>query len=189
MVLLLALLTRIGKLVHEFKIVKIIIKGTFITLLITCLITNQSISMVFSEIFNNKLSSKAYKVQLIKEFIDKEEPKNRNFNFLAPENNYIHWKLDESRHGFPQKAVFRNISKGKMDKLIYENRSLDFKFILPTKNQLCETLNNNAPPYIITKKNDYSFNCLKQKNSKYELLVSTSKLNKNNIFIFKRIYK
>ena len=156
--------------------------------LITCLITNQSIPRSISEIFNNKISSKSYKVKLIKEFIDQEKTKSGTFEFLAPQNNYIHWKLDESRHGFPQKAIVRNIAEGKIDKLINENNKLNYKFLLPTSNLLCETLNNNSPQYIITENNDYSFNCLKEKPSKYKLL-STKKLNKHNIFIFKKIYQ
>ena len=51
-----------------------------------------------------------------------------------------------------------------------------------------DLLNKNSPKYIITERNDYSFNCLKQKTSKYKLLT-TSNLNKNNIFIFKRNYQ
>ena len=186
MVILLAITTRINKMVYKYEFFKKIIKNIFILLLITCLITNQSIIGALSEIFDNKSSIKSYKVQLIKDFFEKEKIKNSNYEFLAPEDNYIHWKLDESRHGFPQKAIFRNISEGKMDELINDNKILDYKFLLPTKTKLCNTLNNDSPKYIITKYNDYSFNCLKEKNSKYTLL-STTKLNKNNIFIFKRI--
>ncbi len=188
MVLLLVLTIRINKKIYQFHIFKIIGKIIFIIVLTTCLITNQSIPNALSEIFNHKISSKSYKVELIKEFIDQEKSKSGSFEFLAPEDNYIHWKLDESRHGFPQKAIFRNISNGKMDKLINDNKSLNYKYLLPTKIQLCEILNKNSPKYIITEKNDYSFNCLKQKTSKYKLLT-TSNLNKNNIFIFKRNYQ
>ena len=185
MVLLLVLTIRINKKIYKFHIFKIVGKIIFITVLTTCLITNQSIPNALSEIFNHKISSKSYKVELIKEFFDQEKSKSGSFEFLAPENNYIHWKLDESRHGFPQKAIFRNIYNGKMDKLINDNKNLNYEYLLPTKIQLCEILNKNSPKYIITEKNDYSFNCLKQKTSKYKLLT-TSKLNKNNIFIFKK---
>ena len=188
MVIFLALITKLDKIIYNYQIFKITIKNVFIILLITCLITNQSIPGALSEIFNNKISSKSYKVQLVKDFINQEKLKSENVGFLAPEDNYIHWKLDESRHRFPQKAIFRNISEGKMDKVINENKSLDYKFLLPTSIKLCETLNKYSPKYIITRNNDYSFNCLIQKNSKYKLL-STKKLNKNNIFIFKSIYQ
>ena len=188
MVIFLALITKLDKIIYNYQIFKITIKNVFIILLITCLITNQSIPEALSEIFNNKISNKSYKVQLVKDFINTEKLKSENVGFLAPEDNYIHWKLDESRHRFPQKAIFRNISEGKMDKVINENKSLDYKFLLPTSIKLCETLNKYSPKYIITRNNDYSFNCLIQKNSKYKLL-STKKLNKNNIFIFKSIYQ
>ena len=156
-------------------------------LLVVCLITNQSVPNTINEFFNNNISRKIYKVQLIEEFINKERINNSNIGFLAPESNYIHWKLDESRHGFPQKAVFRNISRGKMDDLINKNSELNYNFLLPTSNQLCETLNSEAPQYIITSNNDFSFNCLREVSSKYKLLSTTEKLNKNNIFIFKKI--
>ncbi len=188
MVLFLALITKLDKIIYNYQIFKIIIKNIFIILLITCLITNQSIPGALSEIFDKKISSKSYKVKLVKDFINQEKLKSENVGFLAPEDNYIHWKLDESRHRFPQKAIFRNISEGKMDKVINENKNLDYKFLLPTRIKLCETLNKYSPQYIITRNNDYSFNCLIQKNSKYKLL-STKKLNKNNIFIFKSIYQ
>ena len=188
MVLFLALITKLDKIIYNYQILKIIIKNIFIILLITCLITNQSIPGALSEIFDNKISIKSYKIQLVKDFINQEKLKSENIGFLAPEDNYIHWQLDESRHRFPQKAIFRNISEGKMDKVINENKKLGYKFLLPTRIKLCDTLNKYSPQYIITRNNDYSFNCLTQKNSKYKLL-STKKLNKNNIFIFKSIYQ
>ena len=155
-------------------------------LLIICLITNQSLPNIISDLLNDNISNKSYKVQLIKQFMEKERIENDTIGFLAPENNYIHWKLDESRHGFPQKAVFRNITEGKMDKLITDNNNLNYKFLLPTKNKLCEILNINAPRYIITQKDDYSYNCLKQRSSKYKLLSTNKELYSNNLFIFKR---
>ncbi len=185
-VILLAIVARLNKIIYKFKVIKQAIKSLSITLLIVCLITNQSISNTIAEIVDNKISTKSYQVKLIKEFFNKEKIKNGNLGFLAPENNYIHWKLDESRHGFPQKAVFINIAKGKMDNVIKQHDNLNYKFLLPTKNQLCKTLNKNAPEYIITKNNDYSFNCLTQISSEYKLLSSTKKLNDNDIFIFKR---
>tara|TARA_B100001250_G_C19798578_1_gene789902 strand:- start:1210 stop:2559 length:1350 start_codon:yes stop_codon:yes gene_type:complete len=188
-VILLAVITRISKLIHNFHIIKISIRSISMILLIVCLITNQSVINALNEVFSKKVSTKSYKVKLIKDFIDKEKVENESFNFLAPENNYIHWKLDQSRHGFPQKAVFRNISQGKIDDIINKNSKLNYKFLLPSKKQLCETLNKNAPQYIITKNNDYSFRCLTQNSSQYNLLSKTKKLNKNNIFIFKRIYE
>ena len=156
-------------------------------LLIVCLFTNQSLPNTINELVSDKISRKSYKLELIKEFINQERRNNGKIGFLAPENNYIHWKLDESRHGFPQKAVFRNIAKGKMDNLINQNNKLNYKFLLPTQNQLCGTLNTNGPNYIITKNKDYSFNCLIKNSSKYELLSRNKRLNENNIFIFKRI--
>ena len=76
--------------------------------------------------------------------------------------------------------------EGKMDTLINKYNRLNYQFLLPTKNQLCETLRTNAPEYLITEKNDYSFNCVRKDKSKYKLLTSTQKLNNNSIYIFKR---
>ena len=156
-------------------------------LMITCLITNQSLPNTLKEIFTDKITLKSYKLDLIKDFITQERIQDKNYGFLAPNNNYFHWKLDESRHGFPQKAVLRNIADGKMDVLINKHKKLDYKFLLPNKDQICETLNTNGPEYLITEKNDYSYNCMKKDASKYKLLSSTQKLNQNNIYIFKRL--
>ena len=185
-VILLSLIARLNKTITNLIFFKVITKSIFSMLLIVCLITNQSLPKTLNELTGKKESSKSFKVQLIKEFIDQKRIKNEKIGFLAPNSNYIHWKLDESRHGFPQKAVFRNISKGKMDDLIIKYQMLDFNFLLPTKNKLCQTLIKNAPQYIITENNDYSFQCLKQRSSKYKLISSTQELNDNNIFIFKK---
>ena len=185
-VLLLSILTRLNLTINIHNILKTTFTSFFVALLIICLITNQSIPSAINEITNKKISYKSYKVELIKEFLVQERTKTKNLGFLAPENNYVHWKLNESRHGFPQKAVYRNIIKGKMDNLITNNNKLNYKFLLPTKAELCQTLNANAPEYVITENNDFSYNCLKQNSSRYELLIDTEKLNKNNIFIFKR---
>jgi len=188
-VLLLSILTRLNRIINIHNILKSTFTSVFVALLIICLITNQSIPSAINEITNKKISYKSYKVELIKEFLVQERTKTKNLGFLAPENNYVHWKLNESRHGFPQKAVYRNIIKGKMDNLITNNNKLNYKFLLPTKAELCQTLNANAPEYVITENNDFSYNCLKQNSSRYELLTDTEKLNKNNIFIFKRFNK
>ena len=185
-VLLLSILTRLNRIINIHNILKTTFTSVFVALLIICLITNQSIPSAINEITNKKISNKSYKVELIKEFLVQERTNTKNLGFLAPENNYLHWKLNESRHGFPQKAVYRNIIKGKMDNLITNNNKLNYKFLLPTKAELCQTLNANAPEYVITENNDFSYNCLKQNSSRYELLTDTEKLNKNNIFIFKR---
>ena len=185
-VLLLALLARINKQINNFHILKYTIKNIFILALIVCLVTNQSLPNAINEISNKNMTNKSYKLNLTKEFLDQERIKSDKFGFLAPNDNYIHWKLDESRHGFPQKAVFRNIANGRMDKLTKKFDNLDYKFLLPNKAQLCETLSKNGPEYIITERNDFSFNCLKKKSSEYKLLTSTKKLNENNIYIFKR---
>ncbi len=185
-VILLAILAKLNRIIQNFKILKKIIKSIFIILLVGCLITNQSIPNTINELYKRKPSEKSRKVQLIKEFVDDKRLKNEKIGFLVPESNYIHWKLDESRHGFPQKAVFINIAKGRMDSVIDKYDKLNYSFLLPTKTRLCKTLNLNAPEYVITKKNDYSFNCLKENSSNYKLLSQTLKLNENNIFIFKR---
>ena len=185
-VLLIAIIKRLNKIINNFYIIKITIKSIFIILLISCLITNQSIPNTIRSIFNKNISRKEYKLELIEDFLTQERQDKGNIDFLAPNNNYIHWKLDESRHGFPQKAVFRNIAEGKMDSLINSNKNLSYRFLLPNKDLLCETINENAPEYLITEKNDYSFNCLKKDSSKYKLMSYTQKLNQNNIYIFKR---
>ena len=185
-VLLLSILIRLNRIININNILRTTFTSFFVALLIICLITNQSIPSAINEITNKKISNKSYKVELIKEFLVQERTKNKTLGFLAPENNYLHWKLNESRHGFPQKAVYRNILKGKMDNLITKNNKLNYKFLLPTKAELCQTLNANAPEYVITENNDFSYSCLKQNSSRYELLTETEKLNRNNIFIFKR---
>jgi len=185
-VLLLAILARLDKLIYDFHIIKIIFKNISFFILIVCLVTNQSIPNAINEITNRKSSSKSYKLILIKEFVNQEKKKGDSIRFLAPESNYIHWKLDESRHGFPQKAVFRNIAQGKMDKLINKYNKLNYRFLLPTSQDLCETLNKEGPEYIISENNSYSLSCLKEKSSKYKLISKNQKLKENNIHIFKK---
>ena len=185
-VLLLAVSARINNLIYNYYTFRFTIKSIFLVSLIGCLITNQSLPNTFDEILNKNISSKSYKLKLLDDYFTKEKVKNKNVSFLAPNDNYIHWNLDESRHGFPQKAVFRNISNGKMDYLISKFKRLDYKFLLPEKKNLCKVLNKNAPEYIITQYNDYSFKCLQKKSSKYKLSTSNQTLNENNIYIFKK---
>ena len=184
--MLITILTTLDRLNNNFRFIKTTLKTLASILLVICLITNQSIPNTFKEFLNQDTSYKSHKLKIIKEFISKETTNNGSFRFLAPESNYIHWQLDESRHGFPQTSVFRNIANGKMDNVIERYKDLDYKFLLPMQEQLCEALNINAPQYIITELNDFSFNCLKQTSSNYKLFTSNNKLEKNNIFIFKR---
>tara|TARA_Y100001968_G_scaffold46755_1_gene36907 strand:- start:2529 stop:4058 length:1530 start_codon:yes stop_codon:yes gene_type:complete len=188
-VLLISILTRLDKIIYNYRFLKTNIRILFTLVMLICLVTNQSIPRTIKEITNKNITEKEYKVELIKEFIKKETNSTQSFKFFAPEDNYLHWRLHQPRHGFPQTAVFRNIAKGKMDNVIDKNNDLNYNFILPKKKDLCKTVIQKSPEYIITENNDYTFICLSEHSSKYKLIDSNQNLPKRNIYIFKRIPK
>jgi len=79
-------------------------------------------------------------------------------SFLAPHNAYIHWKLNESRHGFPTPAHTMHIEWG-----WWENFPTSNNFFTP-KNyvQYCQEIVNSRIELILIEPNSPIFGCLEK---------------------------
>ena len=85
-------------------------------------------------------------VKDIRKYIDLREKNNLGKDFLHISNMYVHWKLDESRYGFPHAANIGHISSNKWKNL---NDFYDFK--LPkNKDDICKQLNESGISIIFT---------------------------------------
>ena len=68
--------------------------------------------------------------------------------FLAPENMYLHWKLNESRHGFPHAANTNQIYDG-----LWANTTGTFVFRTPnSQNAYCQEVKKSAIELIVLSK-------------------------------------
>ena len=89
---------------------------------------------------------------------------NNNKSFLALDDMYVHWKLRESRHGFPHAAHIRHISRGWWEEIESNN-----KLKTPSNNNdLCKMLNKEGPDIIFDKADTKLLNCLSHENSNYK---------------------
>jgi hypothetical protein len=80
-------------------------------------------------------------------------------SFLAPSSMYLHWKLDQSRHGFPHAAMTGFIHDGFWEKATRPS-SLGFQFPI-SATEYCEQLINNGPQEVIDTATSPSIQCLK----------------------------
>lgn len=99
-------------------------------------------------------------------------------DFLYVTNMYVHWKLSESRHGFPHAANIDHIGRGWWDKLERTN-ILNFPY---SREDLCNKLQHSEIHIIFTELNSFSFECMNQIPQKYK------QENLNNVYIFSKVY-
>tara|TARA_Y100001968_G_scaffold332339_1_gene390147 strand:- start:821 stop:2371 length:1551 start_codon:yes stop_codon:yes gene_type:complete len=106
------------------------------------------------------------------------------YSFLVTQNNLAHWKLNESRHGFPHAAVFGRISrKSKSFQEIYKIKTLnDSSFLMPKTEEMCSTLLINAPEITFVPPDSSEQRCL----DKYPREFIKVKAKNKNITSYKR---
>ncbi len=133
----------------------------------------------------NDLRNNQFKI--IKNFIKNERALRKDITFLFPCNNFFHWKLSESRHGFPMAAVYRNISQGKLDESLERFPNLKFNYIMTKSENLCDVLIEKGPDLIFTNKNmdgNFTYDCL-EKSNKYALDKNQKALGKIKWLVFR----
>ena len=154
-------------------------------ILIISLITDKSITSSIKHVLHGDGEYKKESLIVVSNFLSsKDDPS--EYSFLFPEDNYYHWKLSQSRHHFPQAAVYKNIRMGIFDKVINANPDLEFEYILPRQKDLCNTLKAKGPKLIFTKFNDFSYKCLSSSPESYRLLKGENKLEELNLYVFQK---
>ena len=87
-------------------------------------------------------------------------------SFLAPENMYIHWKLKESRHGFPHAAHTYSIVRN----LWIENSKLSSYKFPNSLNSYCSLIEKSSIDLIVLKDSSViPSGCFTLSTSKYKL--------------------
>lgn len=129
-------------------------------------------------------------VTKISKFLEKEKNKSierNSISFLYPTNMYVHWALDQSRHGFPHHANTIQIFNGWFKDLKFKN-PID----LPYNNyQYCNKIQNQGPLLIIT---DNFINgdsgpineCFKNKLSNYKFYEIIKIKDNQSLLIYKK---
>ncbi len=161
------------------------IRNIFLVIIMTAsILTDKSLTKAIIEVTYGNGHNKIQKLSLVQSVLHSEKS-NKDIDFLFPENNYIHWKLDQSRHGFPQKIVYRNITNGKMEKVSNAYNEQKNNFLLPSKNDLCSVIIKKAPDIVFTYENSFTAKCLESHASIYKKeFINHS--NKFKIKAFKR---
>lgn len=98
-------------------------------------------------------------------------------DFLYVTNMFVHWELNEPRHGLPHASNFDHIGRGWWSS-IEKTNILDFPY---NRQDLCNKLKDSNIHIIFTELNSLSFECLKKYSNKY------TEQNYNNIYIFEKI--
>lgn len=97
-------------------------------------------------------------------------------SFLAPENMYIHWKLNEPRHGFPSAAVTYAIVRD----LWVTKETLNSYGFMNSANQYCSKVEDSDIDFILLKDTSpIPEKCFESKRTKY-ILKDTLKI-KNSV--------
>lgn len=145
---------------------------------------SQFLFSTFSYYNKNLLIKKESDYQALKVFIDSERELSKT-DFLFPLNNYIHWKMNESRKGFPMAAVFKNITKGNFDKVYLKTKNLYYEYLLSDKKSLCRKLSENGTDIIISYYGDFTYQCL-DRSKDYILDTKEKDLSNRNLYVFRK---
>tara|TARA_B100000886_G_scaffold331405_1_gene282876 strand:+ start:433 stop:2079 length:1647 start_codon:yes stop_codon:yes gene_type:complete len=121
-------------------------------------------------------------LKLVQEFLNKRKDQNLTTDFLYPTGMYIHWKLNEPRHGFPNAANFLYIYDS-----YWENIKLGiFKKEDYSYEGFCKVLAENSPSIVFGGENSYEKSCLS--NPKYERkILFIGKNNFEKLFAITRL--
>ena len=98
-------------------------------------------------------------------------------DFLYVTNMYVHWKLMESRHGFPHAANIDHIGRGWWGS-VEKTTILEFPY---SREDLCNKLQRSQISVIFTELNSFSFECMKKIPQEYK------QDNYENIYYFSKI--
>ncbi len=152
--------------------------GKFILILLLLSLTRTEISK--TAYYLSKVPSlhpHQNKLEQIKLFLSKRKSKEEETDFLDPQGMYSHWKLEESRHGFPVALVVDNIFRGEWSGV---DRVLD---VIPyTRQQLCKKLQNDAPSIIFIEEDSEEEQCLESVKFNYD--ISNIGVIKENITLY-----
>ena len=116
----------------------------------------------------------------IRKYINQREKNNLGKDFLHISNMYVHWKLDESRYGFPHAANIGHITENK-----WTNLKKFYDFELPkNKDDICKKINDSGISIIFTDKKSGSIeNCFNNKDSNY-IGLDSNKFNSKELKAF-----
>ena len=111
---------------------------------------------VYRNIINNQVNEVSDLVNQYKSVYGNE------ISFLAPESNFLHWRLNESRHGFPISSIYTSLANNRKninqipEKLIRKN----IPFIYAKQKNLCKEILNNSPDLLLIKPSSFEEKCI-----------------------------
>lgn len=115
--------------------------------------------------------------QDISAIVHTREKRGLSTTFLHVSHMYTHWRLNQSRHGFPHAANFGQIEANWLESLEHERIQLiDFPY---SKSQLCDKILVNGPTVVVADKGSSTYHCLTSNLSTYRFLVSPSLVTPN----------
>lgn len=108
--------------------------------------------------------SQEYKLKEITAFLGERHVLSRRIDFLDIGDMYSHWRLSESRHGFPHAQNMQHIILGWYSS-IYRMQHIMFPY---TREELCHQVIERGPS-VVFMQFSYMFSCLLSKESRYLL--------------------
>lgn len=118
---------------------------------------------------------------LVKKTLD-HQPKNQR-NFICPQSMYIHWRLNESRHGFPHTANTIHI----IDYMWWKNVRVPYGFKMPiNKSQYYQMMDMSGPLFVFDLVQSSSVACMNPSSSAYFKFNRIELKDGRSLIIYKR---
>ncbi len=160
----------------DFTILLLLIFLTFLT------VKSEFLSTIYK--FGN-ISEQHYldpDLKAVTEYLEQRKDKNLSHDFFHPYGMYVHWKLEESRKGFPHSANLGHINN---------NDIKEFNYGVNSENQfspegVCKRIINNGPSIIFISEDKPEEICLRKNNIYYLDKKIKNKLTGNSLSVFIR---
>ena len=120
--------------------------------------------------------------EYVKELVKDRKKQGLPADFLHVNSMYFHWKLGESRHGFPSAANIEHINWGwwaKLDKNETNN-------LYTTSDELCQAFQKKGPTLIFIERNSLSFNCLSSPGTFYNESGGSPEVSSNEALFIRK---
>ena len=136
-----------------------------ILVLLCIFISRTEISKIGYYLIQSKsVHSQEAKLEYIKTFLSSRKANQKPIDFLDTQGIYSHWKLNESRHGFPSPSLFNDIYLNKWS--IIQPPPNTFP---NTRTRLCKKMREEGPSIIFIEQNTEGAECLEKYKGEYDI--------------------
>lgn len=124
---------------------------------------------VYRNMINNEVNE-------VRDLVNQYKPVYGNeISFLVPDSNFLHWRLSESRHGFPIASIYKSLAnnRGTIDQLPEKLIRKNIPFVFAKQRNLCKEILDKSPELLLIKPSSFEEKCILSSNNQFSQIEGT----------------